>query len=178
MRRSGRMRLTSSAIVAAGMCASLGVPLATAEVRGAHHASKTTALLRAELIEALNAARASSRRCGRDLHPAAPALAASSALTTAAQLHTAELVALGRFTHVGRDGAQPWDRAKRVGYAWRQIGENISVGEETAAGAVAQWLRSEGHCRNVMSPRFRDVGVGYAPGGPHRHTWTVVFATR
>ena len=141
-------------------------------------AAQTTSQLRKTLVDAINTARASSRTCGTERMAAVAPLTPNSALTTAAQLHTAEMAARGRFSHVGVDGSQPWDRARKVGYAWQQIGENIAAGDGSATGTLRQWLGSAGHCRNLMSPRFREIGVGYAPGGPHQHVWTVVFAAR
>ena len=54
------------------------------------------------------------------------------------------------------------------GYAWA-AGEVLAWGSgrrATPAGAVAAWMRSTAHRRVLLARRYRDVGVGVAPGNP------------
>ena len=55
-------------------------------------------------------------------------------------------------------------------------GENIAAGYRTPADVVAGWLRSPGHCRNIMTPA-RDLGVGLAEvdGSEYRFYWVQMF---
>ena len=64
--------------------------------------------------------------------------------------------------HRGRDGSSAADRVTRAGYDWRSVGENIAAGQPSPQEVVAGWLRSPGHCANLMEPRFTDMGVAYA----------------
>jgi uncharacterized protein YkwD len=66
------------------------------------------------------------------------------------------------FSHDGRDGSQPADRATRAGYVWRSVGENIAAGQASADEAVRGWIDSPPHCANLMSPRYTEMGVAYA----------------
>ena len=43
---------------------------------------------------------------------------------------------------------------------------------------VAGWLQSAGHCRNIMNPSFRELGVGYAQGGSYGHYLVQNFGAR
>jgi uncharacterized protein YkwD len=59
------------------------------------------------------------------------------------------------------------------------VGENIATGYGTPRQVVAGWMASGGHCRNILSGQYTDVGTGvsaapvssyYASG-----TWTQDF---
>jgi uncharacterized protein YkwD len=104
-----------------------------------------------------------------------PALRTSARLNAVAQRHTQTMVASGVFSH----GADFTLRFTDGGYDWRAAGENIATGYATPRTVVAAWMASLGHCRNILSPVFRDVGTGVSPGsvgadiGPG--TWTEDF---
>ena len=53
-----------------------------------------------------------------------------------------------------------------------------SAGQPTAQAVVDGWLKSEGHCRNIMNPSFRELGVGYATGGSYGKYWVQNFGAR
>lgn len=107
-----------------------------------------------------------------------PSLRASSRLTGVAQRWTHAMIASGSFDH-GADFAL---RISSGGYAWRAAAENIASGYATPLSVVNAWMNSQGHCRNILNPAFRDVGTGVAvPGvggatGPG--TWTADFGLR
>jgi uncharacterized protein YkwD len=113
----------------------------------------------------INAARAEA---GRGLLQYRPSLAEASGA------HSADMVARRYFAHESPEGAGPADRAWDAGYmrhadSWR-VGEVLvwSRGSAplTAARAVELWLDSPSHRRILLSPRYRDVGAGLAPGAP------------
>jgi hypothetical protein len=109
---------------------------------------ESDAKVRARVVDLVNAARSSSRKCGRD----------------AAEDHAHDMLKKQYFEHRGADGSQPKDRVLRAGYEPRLSGENIALGPESAEEVVAGWLKSPGHCANIMEPRFQDIGVGLASG--------------
>jgi uncharacterized protein YkwD len=83
-------------------------------------------------------------------------------------------VAAGVFTH----GDDPGARISAAGYRWSTWGENIATGYATPRAVVSGWMHSAGHCRNILDPAFRDVGVGVVARGvrPYRGaTWTEDF---
>jgi len=120
--------------------------------------------VRERVIELVNDARSHSRRCGSERFPAAPPLAMSRDLNDAADSHARDMVRRKFFDHRGSDGSQPRDRVQRAGYRSRLTGENIALGPESAEEVVAGWLKSPGHCENIMEARFQDIGVGLAVG--------------
>ena len=45
---------------------------------------------------------------------------------------------------------------------------------------MAGWLKSEGHCRNIMNGSFKELGVGYAANASssYRTYWVQDFGAR
>ena len=119
-------------------------------------AQRQVALERA-IVERINAVRAE-----RGLRP----LAVSTGLRTAAFAHTRALATRGLFQHESADGTPFHKRVGRYygqsGFGSWSVGENLVFGTAPfwAADAVEAWLDSPGHRRNMLSPHWREVGVG------------------
>ncbi|MDR6978930.1 uncharacterized protein YkwD/stress response protein SCP2 [Streptomyces sp. 3330] len=104
-----------------------------------------------------------------------PALAVDPLLTTAAQAHSADMVARAFYSHVSPEGSHPWDRAAAAGSTRRTIGENIACGQRSPAEVMDGWMNSPGHRANILKPAFTHIGVGFAGGGPAGTYWTQLF---
>ncbi|WP_406437885.1 CAP domain-containing protein [Streptomyces sp. NBC_01613] len=104
-----------------------------------------------------------------------PPLAADALLTTAAQAHSADMVARAFYSHTSPEGSQPWDRAAAAGARRRSIGENIACGQRSPAEVVDGWMNSPGHRANILKPDFTHIGIGLAGGGPAGTYWTQLF---
>ncbi|MBC9730293.1 CAP domain-containing protein [Streptomyces sp. TRM68367] len=104
-----------------------------------------------------------------------PALAADTALTAAAQAHSADMVARDFYSHTAPDGSKPWDRAAAAGASRRSIGENIACGQRSPAEVVEGWMNSPGHRANILKPDFTHIGIGFAGGGRAGTYWTQLF---
>ena len=103
-----------------------------------------------------------------------PPLRENWRLDNSAQRWTNFMVAHRDFSH-GSDFA---GRITAAGFDWSSAGENIATGFSTASSVVGAWMHSAGHCRNILSPTFRNLGVGVSSGGAVRHahgTWTEDF---
>ncbi|GAB3552079.1 CAP domain-containing protein [Spirosoma fluminis] len=146
---------------------------------GARAAAATTAQQQ-EVLAYVNQARSKPCQCGATTYPAVPALALDSQLNAASDKHAQDMATYNYFSHTGRDGSQPWDRMTREGYSWRAAGENIAAGYTTTRAVVDGWLKSPGHCANIMSANFKNVGVGYTYGASstYKHYWVTDFGTR
>ena len=85
----------------------------------------------------------------------------------------------GKLSHAGSDGSTHAERATRAGYRWRVVGENIAAGQPNAEQVVAGWLKSAGHCANLMDPDFSEMGVAFAaaPQGGKGIYWAQMFGT-
>jgi uncharacterized protein YkwD len=120
--------------------------------------------IRQVFLDAVNQARAVDRYCGSTHFAAAPPVAWNDDLAMAAYLHSFDMATNNFFSHTGSDNSSPGVRITREGYAWSTYGENIAVGYPTVSVAMQGWLGSEGHCRNIMSPAFEEIGAGFAEG--------------
>jgi uncharacterized protein YkwD len=119
----------------------------------------------AEVVSLTNARRAAAG-CGP--------VASQPQLARAAQGHADDMAAHGYFSHTGRDGSAPWDRARAQGYTGSGIGENIAQGYPTAAAVVDGWMNSSGHRANIENCAYGSIGVGYHAA---TKTWVQVFGT-
>lgn len=128
------------------------------------------------VLDATNAWRASGADCGTYgvKAPTGP-LVLDPELNEAAQAHAEDMVANDFFDHTGSDGSDFSERVSRTDYTGFAVGENIAGGGEEAAGVVQRWVDSDGHCRNLMNPGAKHLGVGFKAGGPYGTMWVQVF---
>ena len=132
------------------------------------------------MLKLVNEARAEPRHCGSEAFDAAPPLAWSCELMTAARQHSQDMAGNNFFSHSGSDGLQVGNRVTATGYDWQTVGENIAAGYSSEAEAVTALLKSPGHCANIMNPAFRDFGaaVEFANREVYPSYWTQVFAAK
>lgn len=113
--------------------------------------------LEREVVREINRVRAS-----RGLQP----LRSASGLTSAAVTHSRSMVLRGFFSHTSSDGTQFFDRVRRHypsrGWTSWSVGETLfaNTGATDAQTIVATWLRSSPHREIVLTPGWRDVGIG------------------
>jgi uncharacterized protein YkwD len=125
-------------------------------------ASADAATVSRRVLALVNEARADARRCGWKRFKAAPPLSLSDALGRAARVQADDMARHGSLSHAGSDGSTPADRATRAGYQWKLVGENIAAGQPMPEQVVADWLKSPGHCSNIMDPAYAEMGVAFA----------------
>ena len=105
-----------------------------------------------------------NERRSRGLRP----LALNSKLSVAARRHARAMAARKFFAHgdfVGRIRAARYFSGAR---SWT-VGENIAWGSwnyATPASIHEGWMNSPPHRKNILSRRFREVGIGVAEGAP------------
>lgn len=117
-----------------------------------------------EMLAAVNAARARGATCGTDRMDPAPDLVWDSRLEAAAARHAEDMARHAYFDHTGRDGSDAGDRARRAGYEWRRIGETLARHQRSVDETVEAWLASPGHCRQLLDPRYVEVGAAEEGG--------------
>ncbi|MFD0687218.1 CAP domain-containing protein [Actinomadura fibrosa] len=98
-------------------------------------------------------------------------------LQSAAQAHSADMVARNFFDHTNPSGKDPGDRITAAGYRWSTYGENIAAGQQTPASVMSSWMNSPGHRANILNCKFKNIGVGVAKKGNSPY-WTQDFGTR
>jgi uncharacterized protein YkwD len=133
----------------------------------------------AEVVERVNQARAQGATCGNQNFSAIGPLVMQAQLRCAARVHSLDMSVRGFFDHTNPDGESPFARMERAGYQYQAAGENIAAGQTTPQEVVDGWMLSSGHCSNIMSPDFSQIGVGYvfAADAQFPHFWTQTFGT-
>lgn len=156
-------------VVGVALAASLVVG-ATAAPAGAASTSERT-LQAANALEGAVLAELNAIRAKYGLAP----LKTNAKLRAAADMHSVAMAENGFFAHESPDGSAFWKRVQRFyapgGYGFWSVGENLlwSSGELTAKQAVDMWMKSPKHRANILTPRWREIGlsavrVAAAPG--------------
>ncbi|HMI91360.1 MAG TPA: CAP domain-containing protein [Polyangiales bacterium] len=115
-----------------------------------------------EVLERSNAARAKGGCCGDEgCFGASPALELEPKLERSARSHARDMGRAMYFNHVSEDGRSPFDRMREAGFRGCAMGENIAAGQPTPSSVMDDWLKSPGHCKNILEPSFEQLGVGY-----------------
>ncbi len=151
-------------------------PVAVTTAAGTTEAARLTVrTFEDEVLRLVNQARAHKRTCGTKTYRRAQPLGLDTALASAAAAHSADMAKRDYFSHTSTNGDSPFDRIKDAGYAYSYAGENIAAGFSSPASVVKAWLKSPGHCRNIMKRKYTELGVGYATGGYYGTYWTQDF---
>src|SRR5215469_5330669 len=95
------------------------------------------------------------------------ALKLSGRLAVAARGHSYDMALRRYFSHDSADGVSPEQRLRGSGIEYTEMGENIYTEDLPNPAllpqrAVAGWMNSPGHRKNMLSPRFDETGVGMA----------------
>src|SRR3982751_222865 len=114
------------------------------------------------LLQLVNDTRKKGCNCGDTYYPPVPPLTWNDQLEVAAQEHSEDMDKNKYFSHTAPDGSTAGVRMQRTGYAWTSYGENIASGPESEKSVINGWLSSPGHCKNIMSKNFREMGVGHS----------------
>jgi uncharacterized protein YkwD len=129
-------------------------------------------------LNLINAARAKPRACGSTSYPAAAPVKWNLLLEQAAQRHSDDMASHNWFSHTGTDGSTPSTRISDTGYRWYTLGENIAAGYSTVQSVIDGWLKSPGHCANIMNGRFKEIGMARQINSSSRYGsyWTLDLA--
>jgi len=109
----------------------------------------------------------------------------SAGLERSARQHSFEMGRDGYFGHGSADGTAFWRRIERYygsrGDSYWSVGENLlwAAPGVSAARALRMWIASPEHLRNLLAPKWREIGISavhvvHAPGVFHGLTVTIV----
>ena len=135
-----------------------------------------------EVLRLTNAARVGGWDCKRQVYGGTvlTPLRADPALLVAARAQSVGMAVNGYFDHRSAvDGSLPDARVRASGYPAIGDAENIAAGQPTPEAVVSAWLKSPGHCPNIMG-NYDDLGAAYIhqDGSPMGHYWTQVFGRK
>ncbi len=128
-----------------------------------------------KVVELINRARVRGVRCGGRYYKPVQPVAWSEILWEASSGHCSTMARRGILCHTDYDGARPGENILRLGYKWSAYGENVGEGYRTPEEMVNGWLKSPGHCENIMNPAFREAGSSFLRGAQGIY-WTLILA--
>ena len=92
-------------------------------------------------------------------------LRTNSKLRAAADAHSAAMGTAGFFAHDSQNGTSFWKRVERYygskPYGYWSVGENLlwASGDLEASAAIRMWINSPKHRENMLTARWREVGL-------------------
>jgi uncharacterized protein YkwD len=114
-----------------------------------------------QTLDLINAARATN---------GLPALTLNDQLSSAAQLHSADMACSGILSHTGTDGSTPATRIAAAGYSASISRENIYAQPPQYGGnpqaAVDWWMSDQIHRDAILNAQVTQAGIGYAAYAP------------
>ena len=99
----------------------------------------------------------------------------NSQLANVARTKSADMAANNYFSHTSPTYGSPFDMMKKFGITYNAAGENIAMGQPTAASVMTGWMNSPGHKANILSANFTEIGVGVAKDKDGSIYWTQQF---
>ena len=93
-----------------------------------------------------------------------PALKEDTTLSAMAYLKGQHMLEHDYWAHVAPDGTQPWFFFREGGYAYRYAGENLARDFPDAKSAVDAWMASPSHRENILSDKYKDIGIAVVEG--------------
>jgi hypothetical protein len=108
-----------------------------------------------------------------------PPLKLNLQLCDAAQAYAETLAQTGAIAHTDAHGRRADYRASAAGYFYHRLGENLAAGQPTWEHALQAWLNSPDHRANLLTPDYRELGVGFAAGATrYRTVWAQLLGAR
>lgn len=126
------------------------------------------------ILKLINDVRTVGCNCGTTVMPPVPALTWNNLLAKAAAGHSLDMNTNKFFDHVSTsNGKGTADRVTATGYKWKYLAENLASGQIDEVAVINAWVKSESHCKNLMTANLKEVGI--ARNGIY---WTQNFGTK
>ncbi len=88
----------------------------------------------------------------------------SETLTEFARVKGQDMIDRGYFSHDTPEGKRPWEWIDRSAYDYVYAGENLAMDFVTAEVVHDAFMKSPSHRRNILNPRYQDVGIAVLRG--------------
>ena len=103
------------------------------------------------------------------------ALQKDSRLAALAQQKAEDMAKSQYFSHTSPTYGSAFDMLKAAGYSYKTAGENIAMGQKSAASVMDGWMHSSGHRANILKSDYTKIGVGYAKASDGTTCWVQIF---
>ncbi len=156
----GALGLAACAQVPEGRIGPDGLPLPTLyRIRPGQEAE-----IQFRMLDSVNALRSA-----RGFAP----VALNAQLNAASATHARDMSIQNRPWLFGSDGSSPVDRARRVGFQGRLLGENISESYEGELPTLAAWMEQEDTRAVILDPDARQMGFAWFQEPAGKLWWTL-----
>ncbi len=90
-----------------------------------------------------------------------PALNSDTRLGNAAQFKAGDMQNRHYFSHTDPEGNYIWNKIVSEGYTpYLQLGENLAIEFHSTESLISAWMNSPTHRANILTPQFKDQGMG------------------
>jgi hypothetical protein len=100
-------------------------------------------------------------------------LSENSELTKAAQEKANDMLANNYFAHNSPSGITPWHWIEKNNYDYKYAGENLAINFSDPIEQQAAWMNSASHKKNILNPKYSEIGVAVASGKINGHISTI-----
>ena len=100
-----------------------------------------------------------------------PPVSHAPRLAAMARAHALDLARTGRLSHTGSDGSRIDDRARRAGYRFCTLAENVARGQRSLSEVMNGWAGSRGHRANMLRRDISEAALVRAEG----NVWVMVL---
>ncbi len=97
----------------------------------------------------------------------------SKKLNNLAKVKSDDMYRNNYFSHNSPKYGSPFDLMKRNNVEYMTAAENIAKGQDTPEYVMRSWMDSRGHRKNILNPRFEEMGVSRDEFG--NNIWTQMF---
>ncbi len=139
---------------------------------------KTENINKQKLLTLVNQYRKKGSNCGEKYYPPGKPVVWNNILQKAAKNHSKYMNKIDSLTHFELQdsipeftGTSPFERVENVGYKADARVENIAKGYPSEKEVMEGWIKSPGHCTNIMDKDFKEMGIDKIG-----NYWTQVFA--
>lgn len=114
---------------------------------------------RSKMLDLVNRARQAGQYCGKKWYTPVKKLNWNDQLEEAAKAHSQDMYENNFFSHKGSNNLYVDDRIYTQHYFWTACGENVAYGALYEDDVMKEWLKSPGHCVNIMNPGYTEMGA-------------------
>jgi len=93
-----------------------------------------------------------------------PPLTLNSQLNESAVRKAGDMFAFNYWAHVSPSGKEPWAFFREAGYNFVYAGENLARDFSSPEAAMAAWMASPTHKENIVSSRYKEIGIAVVDG--------------
>lgn len=104
-----------------------------------------------------------------------PALKKNWEVARVARYKASDMATNHYFSHTSPKYGSPFNMMEDFNIRFSAAGENIAMGQKTAAAVMQAWMNSPGHRSNILSRNYTQIGVGAAKNSSGTLYWSQLF---